>query len=174
MALSKNMENALNKQVNAEIYSAYLYLSMSADFESKNLKGFANWMNVQAKEEMSHAMKIYNFILERSSTITLDTIQKPKKEWKTPLEAFSDAYKHEQKVTAMINNLVDLATKERDHATASMLQWFVDEQVEEEANAEEIVQKLKLTKNSPQALFMMDKDLSARVFVDETAKGGNE
>lgn len=168
MKMTQKMEEELNKQVNAEMYSAYLYLSMSANFMDKNLNGFANWMYVQAQEEMTHAMKIYNFILERGGRVFLDAIEKPKEKWSTPLEAFEDAYEHEQKVTKMIENLVNLAEEDKDYATNSMLQWFIDEQVEEEANASEIVEKLKLMKDAPGALFMMDKEMAARVFVDET------
>ncbi|RMF54445.1 ferritin [Candidatus Woesearchaeota archaeon] len=168
MSLTKTMEAALNKQVNAELYSAYLYLSMSADFEAKNLKGFANWMFVQAQEEMTHVMKIYRHILDRGGKVVLDKVAKPKTTWKTPLDAFQDAYKHEKEITAMINNLVRLAKKQNDHATESMLQWFVDEQVEEEANTDEIVQKLKMVKNSGEGILIIDKELSQRVFVDNT------
>ncbi len=170
MAIKKNIEEALNKQVNAEMYSAYLYLSMSADLESMNLKGFSNWMTVQAKEEMTHAMKIYRYVFERGGQVKLDKIDKPPSGWKNPLAAFTDSYSHEQKVTAMINDLVELSEKERDHATRSMLQWFVDEQVEEEANADEIVQKLKMVKNAPGGIFMLDRELGSRAFVDETAE----
>jgi ferritin len=170
MTLSKNIENALNKQINEEIFSSYLYLSMSADFENKNLKGFANWMKVQASEEMTHAMKLYNFVLERGCKIELESIKKPQTNWKSPLQAFSDALNHEQFITNCINNLVNTAQKEKDHATSNMLQWFVDEQVEEEANADEILSKLKLIKDNTSSLFMLDKELQARVFVDETIK----
>ena len=124
---------ALNKQINAELYSAYLYISMSAYFESINLKGFANWMKVQAKEEVSHAMRIYNYVVERGGRVKLMAIEQPPIEWESPLHAFESAYNHEVKVTAMINELVDLALKEKDHATYNMLQWVINEQVEEES-----------------------------------------
>lgn len=171
MKISKNMEDAINKQINAEMYSAYLYMSMSANFSDQNLKGFSNWMTVQAKEEMTHAMKFYNYLQERGGTVKLEAIEKPGSGWKTPLSAFEEAYSHEQKVTEMINKIADLAENEKDRATISMLQWFIDEQVEEEDAALEIVEKLKLMKDAPGALFMLDKELGARVFVDETTKG---
>ncbi len=162
MAMKKKVLDALNKQVNAELYSAYLYLSMAAYFESNNLKGFAHWMAVQAKEELSHAMKFYNHIVERGSRAVFSAIEKPREEWKSPLEAFSDAYAHEQEVTSLIHGLVDLARAEKDHATDSMLKWFVDEQVEEEASASEIVEQLKMVKESSNGLLMLDHRLGKR------------
>jgi len=174
MELSKRMEEALNKQVNYELYSSYLYMAMSANFEVRNLKGFANWMKVQAQEEMTHAMKFYSYIIERGGRPILDVIEKPPTEWNTPLMAFQDANRHEKKVTKMISNLVELATKEKDYATRSMLKWFVDEQVEEEASTDEVVQKLKLSKDAPRALFMLDKELGQRVFVDEANQENNK
>ncbi len=170
--IKKKVLDAINKQINAEMYSAYLYLGMSAYFEDTNLSGCANWMKVQAQEEMTHAMKLYNSLLERGGRINLDTIKAPPKSWKSPLHVFQEAYKHEVMVTGLINKLVKLAKDEKDYATEGMLQWFVDEQVEEEANASEIVNKLKLAKGAAGALFMIDKELSARVFVDETQQGG--
>jgi ferritin len=166
--IKKKVLDAINKQINAEMYSAYLYLSMSAYFEDTNLSGCANWMKVQAQEEMTHAMKFYNFVVERGGSIKLDTIKAPEKSWKSPLHVFEEAYKHEVLVTSLINKLVKLAEDEGDYATEGMLQWFVDEQVEEESNADEIVNKLKLAKGAGSALFMIDKELSARIFVDET------
>ncbi|MGD9110679.1 MAG: ferritin, partial [Phycisphaerales bacterium] len=157
----------LNKQVNAELYSAYMYLSMSAYFSSANLPGFASWMKIQAQEETGHAMKIYDFIIERAGRATLKAIEAPPAQWKSPLDAFEATFKHEQKVTGLINNLVDLAIEEKDHATKGFLQWFVDEQVEEEASADAIVQQLKLIKEAPGALFMINNQLGQR-----TAGGG--
>ena len=161
---SKKMEAALNAQVNEELFSSYIYLSMSAYLESVSLKGHANWMRMQAKEELVHAMKFYDYIIERGGKVVLDTIKAPQTKWKSSLDAFEDAYKHEQYITNKINKLVDLANSQKDHATSSMLKWFVDEQVEEEASADEIVQKLKLAKNSPNAVFMLDQELGKRVF----------
>ena len=168
--LSKKMEKALNNQINAELYSAYLYLAMAADFESKNLKGCATWMRVQNQEETVHAMKLYDYVAEKGGRVTLRAIEEPPAKWKTPLEAFEAAYAHEQKVTALINGLVDTAIQERDHATNIMLQWFVTEQVEEEASADDIVQKLKLMAGAPGGLFMLDRELGQRVFTPPAAK----
>ena len=142
--IGKKMEDALNEQVNAELFSSYLYLSMESWFKSKNLSGFANWMRVQTQEEMTHAMKIYDFIDERGGRIALKAIDGPQTEWDSPLAVFEAVYEHEQKVTGLINDLVDLAIKEKDHATNSFLQWFVTEQVEEEASADEAIQQLKM------------------------------
>ncbi len=160
--ISKKMEEALNKQINAEFYSSYLYLSMAADFEAKNLSGFANWMQVQAQEEWGHGMKIYNYIHEQNGTVKLEPIEGPPAEWKSPLDAFEAAYKHEQMVTSRINNLVTLSNEEKDYATNIFLQWFVNEQVEEEASALAIVEKLKMIGDSPQGLFMVDRELAQR------------
>ena len=169
--LSKKMQDALNKQVNAEIYSAYMYQSMAAWFEAKALRGFANWMNCQAKEEMVHAFKLYDHINERSGRVTLTAIKAPPTEWDSPVKVFEDTYAHEQKVTGLINGLVDLAVAEKDHATNSFLGWFVDEQVEEEASANEVLEKLKLLGDAQGGLFMVDRELGARVFTPPPAKG---
>jgi len=166
--ISKKMEEALNAQVNAELYSAYLYLSMESYFKSLNLNGFANWMRVQTQEEVSHAMKIYDFINERGGRALLKGIDGPPTEWNSPLAVFEAAYAHEQKVTGLINDLVDLAIKERDHATNSFLQWFVNEQVEEEASADAIVQQLKMMEKAPGGMFMLDRELGQRVFTPPT------
>jgi ferritin len=167
--LSEKMQEALNKQLNAELYSAYLYLSMAAYFYSINLTGFANWMKVQNQEETVHAMKFYQFINERGGMIWLDAIAKPPTTWSTPLEVFEETLKHEEKVTSLINNLVDLAMAERDHATNAFLQWFITEQVEEEASANEVIQNLKLAGNDAHALFMLDRELGTRVFTPPPA-----
>jgi len=162
--IGKKVEAALNNQINAELYSAYLYLSMNSYFLSINLTGFANWMRIQALEEMTHADKFYRYVNERGGRVTLMPIDGPPGEWSSPLAAFEDVYSHEQKVTAMIHSLVDLAIEERDHATSSMLNWFVDEQVEEEANAQSIVAQLKLIGENTGGLFMLDRELGIRVF----------
>ena len=162
MALKKKMQDALNKQINAEMYSAYMYLSMSAYFQSINHGGFAGWMRVQAQEELIHAMKIYDHVFERGGGVTLTAIEAPPTEWDSPLAAFEVTSKHEQKVTGLINNLVDLAIKENDHASNNFLQWFIAEQVEEEAAAEDIVQKLKLAGKGAGAMFMLDRELGRR------------
>ena len=160
--LSKKMEKALNGQVNAELYSAYLYLSMAANFTAQNWVGAAKWMRVQAGEENGHGMKIYDFILECNSKVVLEQIAKPQTQWATPLAAFEAAYAHEQKVTGMINDLVNLAQAEKDHATANFLQWFVKEQVEEEAQSLLIVQQLRLIGDSKGSMFMLDHQLGKR------------
>jgi ferritin len=169
--INKKIEDALNEQINAELYSAYLYFSMEAYFESLNLSGFANWMMVQTQEELAHVMKIYRFVNERSSRVLLKAIAQPPTEWDSPLAAFEAAYKHEQKVTGLINNLVNLAVEEKDHATNSFLQWFVNEQVEEESSADGVVQKLKMIKNAPEGLFLIDRELGQRVFTPPTTQG---
>ncbi len=162
--LSKKMEQALNGQLNAELYSAYLYLSMEACLQAADLPGFANWMCIQTKEEQFHARKFYDYINERGARVTLAEIEAPPKEWDSPLAIFEAALAHEQKVTGLINELVNLAIEEKDHAADSFLRWFVDEQVEEEDTASTIVGQLKLIKESPQSLFLMDKELGQRVF----------
>ncbi len=168
MRINKKIEEAINKQVNAELYSAYLYLGMSSKCAEFNLKGIAHWLYVQAQEEMTHAMKFYRFVLDRGGHPVMTSIEGVRTDWKGPLEMFEAAYEHEQKVTGLINAIADLSLAERDHATASMLNWFIDEQVEEEANASEIAEKLRLIGDSKDGLLMLDKELSARVFVDRT------
>jgi ferritin len=160
--LSKKIENVINKQINAELWSAYLYLSMSAYFESINLGGFANWMRVQAQEEVGHAMKFYHHVIERKGRVMLAAIAIPTVNWKSPLNAFEDAFKHEQKVTGMIDDIANIAAAEKDHATSSMLQWFIDEQVEEESSTDAIVQKLKIIGTNTGGLFMLDRELAQR------------
>jgi ferritin len=162
--LSEKMQNALNSQINAEFYSSYLYLSMSASFESISLGGFSKWMQAQAQEELMHAMKFYHYVNERGGRVTLGVIEAPPMKWDSPLAVFEATHEHEQKVTSLINQLVDLAIEEKDHATNSFLQWFVTEQVEEEATADDIVKKLKLMDDAPGGLFMLDRELGARVF----------
>ncbi len=158
------MQAALNKQVNAEFYASYLYLSAAAWFESKSLGGFAGWMKAQTGEELGHAMRFFNHIVERGGTVTLTALDGPPAEFESALGAFEAAYGHEQKVTAMINDLVDLAIAERDHAANAMLQWFVTEQVEEEEQTSSAVERLKLADNNPNALLMLDTEFGARVF----------
>lgn len=169
--IGKKMEKALNEQVNAEMYSAYLYLSMESYFKSLNLKGFANWMRVQTQEEMVHAMKIYDFIYDRGGKVTLKAIDGPPTTWDSPLAVFEAVLKHEQKVTSLIHGLVDLAITEKDHAANSFLQWFVTEQVEEEASADEAVQQLKMMEKAPGGMFMLDRELGQRVFTPPATKG---
>jgi len=162
MKITQKMVKALNKQINAELYSSYIYLSMAAYFEANNWLGFAQWMKVQAREENIHAMKIYDYVFERGGRVILSEIKAPASNWKSPLDAFMVAYAHELKVTGMINDLLKVAKDEKDTATASMLQWFIDEQVEEEASALLIVDKLRMIKDAVQGLFMLDKELGER------------
>jgi ferritin len=160
--ISKTLETALNKQVNRELYSAYLYLSMSSYFETVNLKGFAKWMRLQAKEERMHAMKIYDYVVARGGKVVLQDIEAPKNKWASAGKVFEDSYAHEQKVTGMINGLVDLAIKEKDHATFEMLQWFVKEQVEEEEHASDILNQIRIIGDVPGHLFYLDHQLAKR------------
>lgn len=160
--LKEEMEKALNEQLKWELYSAYLYLAMSAYFEDQGLEGFAHWMKSQTAEEMMHAMKFYKFIAERDGRVVLEEIPAPPKDWENPEDVFDFAYKHEQEVTARINKLMSLAKRLEDYATENFLQWFVEEQVEEEASFKSILSKLRLIKNDPQALFYLDKELSQR------------
>ena len=166
--LSDRMEKALNGQVNAELYSSYLYLSMNAYFKSVNLDGFANWMHAQAQEELMHAMKFYDFINQRGGRTLLAAIEAPPDQWDSPLAVFEDTLKHEQKVTGLINGLVDIAIEERDHATQIFLQWFVTEQIEEEESVGNVLEQLKLLGDAKQGLFMMDRELSMRQVPDIT------
>ena len=157
--INKNIEGAVNRQINAELYSEYLYLSIASYFESVNLRGFAKWMEAQAVEEQNHAMKFYSYINERGGRVIFDSIAKPPSKWDSPLAVFEETYKHEQKVTAMINDLTDLARAEKDNATEILLQWYVNEQVEEEASASEILEKLKIIGSSGNGLIMLDREL---------------
>ena len=162
--LKTSIEKAFNEQVNAETYSAYLYLSMAAWFEGQQLTGFAHWMKVQAQEEMTHALRFYNNIHERGGKVRLTAIKAPETSWASPLAAFEAVLKHEVLVTGLIHKLVALAREENDYASENFLQWFVKEQVEEEGSAEEAIGKLKLVNETPGGLFMLDKDMAARVF----------
>ncbi len=163
--IKREMEKAINGQINAELYSSYLYLSMAAYFESVNLKGFSSWMRVQAMEEQTHAKRFYDFLTARGGRVIFSGIKAPPAEWETPLAAFETVLEHERLVTGLINKLVDLSLKLKDHATNSFLQWFVNEQVEEESSADGVIQSLKLNENNPAGLFMIDKELAQRTFV---------
>jgi len=170
--LKQKLQDALNDQINAELYSAYLYLSMSAYFESENLPGHANWTRCQAQEELVHAMKLFDHVNERGGRVNLAPIDGPRVEWDSPTSAFQNVYDHEVKVTGLINDLVDLSLKESDHATTAFLQWFVDEQVEEEASADEVLQKLKRVGNDGAGIFMLDQEMGKRVFTPTPPGGG--
>ncbi len=162
--LSNKMEAAINQQINAEMYSSYLYLSMATYFESISLGGFSNWMRQQAQEEMFHGMKMFDFVCERGGRVILKAIDEPPSEWSSVLDVIKNVLAHEQKVTGLINDLVNLALDERDHATNIFLQWFVSEQVEEEDTAGGLVDKLKLIGGDANGLFMLDTELANRVF----------
>ena len=162
--LSKKLEEAINAQINVEYWSAFLYLSMSADFSAKGLPGFANWMEIQFKEEQDHAMKFLNFILSRGGKPELKPIAKVEKTWKTPLAAFKSTLEHELVVTKLINDLYALATEEKDYATQSMLKWFIDEQVEEEENAQALIDTLTLLDGNGYGIYQLDKELALRVY----------
>lgn len=160
--LKDKVLKALNKHLNVELYSSYLYLSMAAHFESASLTGFASWMKMQSKEEYDHAMKIYDFIHDRDGAVELQKIDAPKIAWKTAMEIFQETYDHEKEVTKSIYELVDLGISEKDHATTSFLQWFVNEQVEEESTAMKILDRMKLVGDSKQGLFLMDREMGGR------------
>jgi len=170
--ISEKMQKALNEQINWELYSSYLYLSMSSHFHSVNLGGFANWMRVQAQEELLHAIKFYDFVHERGGKVLLQPVKAPPSDWNSPLAAFEAVVKHEEHVSKRINDLASLAIKEKDHATSIFLQWFVTEQVEEEASANEVVQKLRLIGDAGGGIFMLDRELSQRVFTMPAAAEG--
>lgn len=163
--LNKKVEEAINKQINAEIYSSYLYYAMSAHFGALSLNGFAHWLRVQALEELTHVQKFTAFMVNRGGRVVMQPVEGPPAEWESPLAAFKEVYEHEVKVTGLINGLVDLAMQERDHATVNFLQWFVGEQVEEESTADEVLQKLKMVKQTEGGLFMLDQEMNTRTFV---------
>jgi ferritin len=160
--LSKKIETALNKQMNLEMYSSYIYLAIAAYFDEKNLEGFAHWMKLQAQEELMHSIKIFDHILERDGKVKLMDVKAPPATWKSPLAACEAALKHEKLNTKQINSLMDLSYAEKDHASKTFLQWFVDEQVEEEASATALVERLKMVGNSGGGLFMLDRQLASR------------
>jgi len=160
--LKKSIEEALNKQLNAELYSAYLYLAMSAFCETIPMKGFAKWLRIQSEEEKAHGMKFFDYITEAGGTVKLARIDAPKAEWKSVGEVFEQVYEHEKKVTGMINSIMDLAVKEKDYATQNFLGWFVKEQVEEEANASEILAQIRMLKDVAGHMFWLDHELGKR------------
>lgn len=162
MELSPVLLKALNDQVQAEMFSAYLYGSMSADFKDKNYDGFAAWMMVQAKEEMEHARRIYDYIFDRGGRVTYQALEAPQASWDSAEEAFEASLAHEQKITGMIHDLLRLARKEDDLPTESFLQWFVDEQVEEEDSVETVLAKIRRVGKTPNGLYLLDRELAAR------------
>jgi ferritin len=160
--LSEKLQDALNDQTNKELYSAYLYLSMSAYCVAENLPGFANWMRVQAQEEVGHAMRLFDYVNARRGRVVLKAVEMPPPIWKSPLEMFEQVLEHERRVTGMINRLYELALKENDYATQMELQWFVTEQVEEEDSAGQVVELLKMVGEQPMGLLMLDRQLGDR------------
>ncbi|HOF87036.1 MAG TPA: ferritin [Armatimonadota bacterium] len=167
--ISDTMQAALNDQINAELYSSYLYLSMAAYYQDSDLPGFANWMRMQTLEEGVHATMFFDFLIERGGRVLLQPIAGPPTAWDSPLAPFEQAYEHETVVTRRINDLVTLALEERDHATVTFLDWFVREQVEEEASALAIVKQLRMIGDDRGGLFMLDRELAARVFTPPAA-----
>ena len=160
--ISKTIQDAINDQINKELYSSYLYLAMSSYYAESNLSGFASWMRVQSTEEYAHAMKFYGYVIERNGHVNLDAIDKPLAKFKSPVDVFKQVVEHEQKVTGMINKLYELAIKEKDYPTQIMLEWFITEQLEEEKSAGDILEQLKMVGDSPVSLIMMDRQLAAR------------
>ena len=162
MFISKKMQDAINQQIQAEFYSAYIYLSMSAYFETLNLSGIASWLRVQFSEEQAHALKLYDYVIERGGEVELMAIDKPRSTWESPLAAFNEVLKHEQHVTALINGLYETAVAEKDYASQIMLQWFISEQVEEEANASQVVVDLERIEAHETAVLMLDHQMAKR------------
>ena len=162
--INKEVYTVLNEQINKELYSAYLYLSMSAYFSDLGLLGFANWMRIQFQEEQAHGMLIYDFVVNRGEKVVLTAIDAPNSNWDCPLSVMKEVLEHEVYVTSLINNVITVAELHKDRATMSYMNWFVDEQVEEEANSQDIISKLKLIGDDKSALYLLDKDLSARIF----------
>jgi ferritin len=160
--ISEKMQEAINNQIQAEFYSAYMYLSMSAFFEARNLPGFAKWLRVQFQEESTHALKFYDYLIERGGSVSLGAIAQPSVEWESNLEAFQAVLEHEQKVTGKINKLYEVALKEKDYASQVMLQWFISEQVEEEKNASDIIEQLLMIDARGTAVLMLDHQLGKR------------
>lgn len=166
--LSKNLENALNDQINFEYYSAYTYLAMAAYAEDIDFPGAANFFQVQAQEELEHAKKIYDFVFQKGGRVVLEAIEKPRVSYETLLEVFEEGLKHEQTVTKRIYNIADIAFEEKEHATMSFLRWFIDEQVEEEESFSNLVKKIMRASENPASLYMIDDELATRTFVPST------
>jgi ferritin len=162
MYINETVQDAINEQIKDELYSAYLYLAMSAHFEAENFSGFAKWTRMQAEEEVEHAMKLFDFVNERGGRVKLQEIAQPTAEFGTPLEVFEEIFKHEQKVTALIHRLYEVALNEKDYATQVMLHWFIDEQVEEEDNAGGMVERLKMAGDNKGALLQLDHYAASR------------
>lgn len=169
--MNQNMQKALNEQINAELYSAYLYLAMAGWCESRDLTGMANWMKVQAQEEIFHASRLFDYINDRDGQVVLTAIEGPPSQWESPQAAFEHVLAHEKEVTGRINRLVELAAREGDHTTHTFLQWFVNEQIEEEATARKIIGQLRLIGDQGSGLYLLDKELATRVFTPPAVAG---
>ena len=169
--LNEKVQQALNEQLNFELHSAYIYYSMSAYCQSRDLVGMASWFKVQAQEELFHASKFFDYLCDRGGRVRMAEVKAPQIDWETPLAAFADAHAHECEVSRRIHELVTLSQQEKDRATESFLQWFVAEQVEEEATVSQIVGQLKFVGSDGAGLFMVDQQLAARTFVLPTATG---
>ena len=172
--MSAKIEKALNAQINAEMWSAYLYLSMAANFHEMGYEGFANWFEVQFKEEQDHAMILYNFMISRGARVMLSPIAEVPTEWNNPLEAFEATLKHEKVVTKMLHDLNTLAIEENDYALQNRLQWFIDEQIEEEDTAQKFINNLKMIKDNGFGLYMLDKELASRSYTQAAPLAGKE
>ncbi|MGL5649193.1 MAG: ferritin [Clostridium sp.] len=163
--LSQTLLDSLNEQVNFEFYSSYTYLAMSAFAEANDLPGVANFFRIQAKEELDHAMKFYDYIFQKGGNVILEKVDMPKKDYTSIIEVFEEGFKHEQLVTSKIYNLTDIATGEREHATISLLKWFIDEQVEEENNFQTLLKKVRRLEGNPTGMYMLDDELAKRIYV---------
>ena len=163
--MNEKLQKAFCVQINKELYSAYLYLSMQNYFKEVNLDGFANWMAVQVQEELSHAMGMYNYVFERGGSVELMAIDKPEGTYNSALEVFEKVLEHEEYVTSLINDLAFTAEEVRDRAAMSLLDWYIKEQVEEEANVANVLGNLRLAQNDPRALLLLDRELATRTFV---------
>ena len=172
--LSQKLQDAINAQINAELWSAYLYLSMSMDAADKGLKGVANWFYVQWKEEQDHAQIFINYLQSRDARVVLAPIAEVQTEWDSVLAMYEDTLKHEKVVTSLINDLANIAAEERDHATANMLIWFVDEQIEEEESARDIIDQLRMVEGNNYGLYMIDKEMAARVYTTPSPLAAKE
>ena len=168
--ISKKIEDTINAQINEELFSAYLYLSMSAYFERISLKGFANWMRIQAQEEQFHAMKFFDYLNERGGEVELLVIEKPANSWESILNVFEETLKHEEHITSKINDLAKIALEENDFASQNFLQWYIDEQVEEEATASEILEQIRFLGENKHGLLMLDREFKSRVYTPPVAK----
>ncbi len=174
--MDAKVEQALNEQIHAEFFSFYLYLSVSAYFTAQHLDGFAHWMTIQAQEEFSHAMKLFDYLNERGGTVELLALDAPQREWASPAAAVETVLNHEKHISQRINDLVNLANAENDHATTVVLHWYVNEQVEEEATADTLYHQVKMLEDSPHGLLMLDRELAGRTLApaDELGRKRNE